>query len=315
MKKIIKKLKNSKRVAIFAHMSPDPDCLSSMAALSCILRQLNKKTKMFVDCKKLDDDLNELYAFSEEINGDFNSADFDTVVVVDVGKGKLLGKYSEQVLQFSNTIVIDHHSSRDLIGSETYVDDKMSSCSEIIFSLAKNIGVTISPEIATLIYAGVVGDTNCFLNDNTTENSFFVARECLVLGADNCKVNFLIQKHQTSQQIKLKQVGYQNMVIKNRIAYMIFTKKMFKEAGVDDCPSFVNELLNIDNNLFAFVIKQKEKNVYTVSLRCKEGYDVSSVAKIVDGGGHKQASGGMFIGAPVKHAKIIFEECLKQIKE
>lgn len=315
MKELIKKIKKCKRVAIFAHTSPDPDCLSSMAALSCILKQFNKSTKFFVDCKKLEQDLNELYAFSDEINGEFKKDDFDTVFVVDVGKETLLGKYSEQVKNFPNTIVIDHHSSRSFEGTMTYVNNNRSSCCEIIFELAKCLKVNITPEIATHIYAGIIGDTSCFLNDNTTENSFYVARECLLCGANIKKVNFLLQKHQTTQQLKLKQIGYQNMVIKNKIAYMIFTKKMFNEAGVDDCPSFVNELLNIDNNIFAFVIKQKEKNVYTVSFRCKDGYDVTTIANIIGGGGHKQAAGGLFVGAPVKHAKLFYEECLKQIKE
>ena len=45
MKEIIKKIKQSKRVGIIAHISPDPDCMSSMTALSCILNQMGKQTQ------------------------------------------------------------------------------------------------------------------------------------------------------------------------------------------------------------------------------------------------------------------------------
>ena len=77
----------------------------------------------------------------------------------------------------------------------------------------------------------------------------------------------------------------------------------------------VNELLNIDNNKFAYIIKQKEKNTYTVSLRSKVGFNVAKIASKFGGGGHEQASGFSFVGSPTKYAKQIFDECLKQTEE
>ncbi len=314
MKELINSLKKSKRVAIIAHISPDPDCMSSMTTLSCILEQLGKKTKMFIDCNNLTELMTNFYNLDESICEDIVVENFDTIVLVDLAQERLLGKYYPQIKDHNNIIVIDHHFSRNLNGSINYIDSHKSSCSEIIYEIALKLKAKINQKIATLIYAGIVGDTNCFQNDNTNENSFLVARECLLSGAKKNQVTFLIQKHQTTPEIILRKMGYENMVFKNKIAYVIFTKKMFKQAGVDDCPCFVNEMLNTDDNIFAFVIKQKEKNTYTVSMRCKEGYDVSKVANVIGGGGHIQASGALFVGAPVKHAKILYEECLKQIR-
>ena len=48
MKEIIKKINKSNKIAVIAHISPDPDCMSSMTALCYILKLLGKQTKMFV---------------------------------------------------------------------------------------------------------------------------------------------------------------------------------------------------------------------------------------------------------------------------
>ena len=314
MKEIISKIKKSKRVAIIAHISPDPDCMSSMTALSCILEQLGKQTKMFVDCDKFRP-IFEYYNLPQDINAELNKDEFDTIIAVDLPQLSLMGKYGRAFSEHNNVLVIDHHASRNLQANAKYVDDTMSSCSEIIFDLAIKMGVKITPKLASLIYAGIIGDTNCFQNDNTNEHTFYVALECLKHGAEKNKITFLFQKHQTFQEIKLKQLAYQNMVIKNKVAYAILTKAMFKEAGIDDLPCFVNEMLNTDDNIFSFLIKQKDKNTYTVSLRCKEGYNVAKVALVIGGGGHIQAAGATFVGAPIRTAKLIYDECIKQIKE
>ena len=312
MKQIIKQLKKSKRVAIIAHISPDPDCLSSMTALSCILKQFGKTTKLFVDTDK-SRDMFDFYGLSNGYNDELNINDFDTIVTVDLPSIRQVGKYYSAIENFDNVLSIDHHASRDLPAKYAYVETNRSSCSEIIFDLAIKLGARITPYIASIIYAGIIGDTNCFQNDNTTMETFRVASECLKYGADKNKIVFLFFKHQTLADITMRKLGYQNMKMNNQVAYVIFTIKMQKESGVDDCPMFVNEMLNTDDNKIAFVIKQKEKNTFTVSLRSKQGYNVAKIAEIFGGGGHIQASGCAFTGAPVRHAEIIYKECLREI--
>ena len=224
------------------------------------------------------------------------------------------GKYYNAISNFENVLSIDHHASRDLPAKCIYVEPDKSSCSEIIFDLAINMGAKITPEFASIIYAGIIADTNCFQNDNTTWETFRVAGECLKYGADKNKIVFLFFKHQTYADIAMRKIGYENMKMKNQVAYTIFTIKMQKESGTDDCPMFVNEMLNTDDNKIAFVIKQKEKNTYTVSMRSKEGYNVAKIAGLFGGGGHIQAAGCVFVGAPIRHAETIYKECLKEIK-
>ena len=49
MKKIFNLIKNSKRVAVFAHQSPDGDCLGSSYAISFLCKSFGKEVDVFID--------------------------------------------------------------------------------------------------------------------------------------------------------------------------------------------------------------------------------------------------------------------------
>lgn len=315
MKNIIKQINKSKRVAIIAHISPDGDCLSSMTALYCILKNLGKYVKRFVDSSKINQMNKDFYELDDTINEDLNVEEFDTIITVDLPSLNQMGKYANAVQSFENTIAIDHHPVRDYKAKYEYIDSSSSSCAEIMFDLFNLMKAKITPQLASVLFSGIITDTNCFQNDNTSKRTFENASKLTSLGAQKDEIIFKFFKQQTIQEVQIKAIGFQNMVIENQIAYTIFTKKHFNQIGDDNCSGVVNDLLNINDTLFAFVIKQKEKNVYSVSLRCKKGYDVSKIAKMFGGGGHIQASGLSFLNAPVRHAKQIYAECLKQIKE
>lgn len=314
MKELLKVLKNSKRVGIIAHISPDPDCMGSMSALSCILKSMDKEVYQYIDIGKLTE-CHPMFNLAQDISTEIDIENIDTLIAVDIATEKLMGKYAPVFNRYKNNVVIDHHASRDLMAQTIYVDDTKSSCSEIIYEIAKCLKTTITPEIASYLLAGIIGDTDCFCNDNTNKNTHLVAGELYEAGANAIEIIFELHKKQTMSGIALRKILYDNMVVDQKIAYMIYTKKHYKQANSEDCSCFVNELLNLEDNIFAFVIKQKDKNYYTVSLRCKEGYDVSIIAQKYQGGGHVQASGMSFTGSPIKYAKQIYEECLNQLKE
>lgn len=314
-KKILNKMLKSKRVAIFAHTNPDLDCMGSMAALSCMLNELNIENYMYVDAKKFGYFSGIFDSVISNLNNDEIIEKCDLLISVDVANRQMLGCYGDVFVNHKNTISIDHHYNRDEIAKLTYVDSKKSSCSEIIYELVCDLKVTISKDIANYIFAGIIGDTNCFQNDNTDASSLFVASKCCENGAENNYIVFNYFKRQSQKEVNIKKIGLNNFEIKNRIAGVIFTKKHFKSAGTDECGNFVNDLLNIEDNIFAYVIKQKEKNTYSVSLRCKFGYDVSKIAAVFGGGGHKQAAGLIYTGSPKKLSQQIYSLCIKQIEE
>ena len=135
------------------------------------------------------------------------------------------------------------------------------------------------------------------------------------MGVNSKDIIYEFHKKQDEGDVILRKMFYENMVIKDGVAYAILTSKMYKAAGTEGLSDFANELLNMSGVKIAFLIKQKQKNTFTVSLRSKQGYNVSKIAEKYGGGGHIQAAGLSFVGAPVKHSKLIFEDCCLEINE
>lgn len=309
MKQLIKQLKKCKSVAVFGHQSPDGDCIGSISAISFLLKCYNANIDIFID-----DDIPERLQFLniDNINiKEFDKNNYDTLITVDVAGERLLGKYKEDFLSFKNTIVIDHHLNRDLKGSLfTYVDSTKASCCEILYQLIEQCKIKLDCQTATRIYAGVVDDTGCFLHDNTTEYTHYVAQKLLSYGADLTTINYHLVKLKTMKSFDMNK-KLDNMVeFVNDVAYIAITYKFMKDNNYSksDIGDYVNKLVNLENCKIAFVVTEKQVGVYSVSLRCLKGYDVATIASKFNGGGHMQASGCECRGK----LKVIIQDILKE---
>ena len=147
MKNIAKALKKSKVVAIFGHISPDPDCMGSMQGLANMLRQKGIQADVYVDSDK---DYSEyaMFDFDANYNIDLDVNKYDTLISVDVATKRLLGKYGDTFESFENTVSIDHHGSRDLTAKAIYCEEHSASCSEIIFKLSKHLKAKVLSGVA-----------------------------------------------------------------------------------------------------------------------------------------------------------------------
>ena len=77
MNDVIKILKKSKRVAIIAHISPDPDCIGSMTTLSSILKRMGKEASIYVDTKTIPEYFS-CFDLPECVCGELNPNDLQT---------------------------------------------------------------------------------------------------------------------------------------------------------------------------------------------------------------------------------------------
>ena len=313
MKQIIKIIKKSKNVAVFGHQSPDGDCLGCISAISFLCKKLNKNVHCFID-----DDIAKRYKFLDfsEINKNvFSKNQYDLLISVDVANSKLLGKYANTFKNHNNTIVIDHHYGRDLVGKNNLINSDMASCSEIMYELIKVAKQKIDKETATKIYLGVAGDTGCFVHDNTTSNSHKVASELIELNADYKLVNLKVFKQVSLKIFEIKNILNSKIQCIDNIRFVVINIDFLKEHSFTkrDLGDYVNTITNIENTKIAFILTEKQKNVFSLSLRCVKEYDVSKVAKKFNGNGHKQSAGGEIRGNIENCLKKVIDECKKAI--
>lgn len=311
---ITTKIKKSKKVAIFGHQSPDGDCLGSIYAISFLCKSYGKEVDAFID-----DEISDKYKFLDIPNLnklEFDETKYDLMISVDVASGRLLGKYKDSFENFNNTIVIDHHSNRDLKGTENIIIIRPSCC-EIVYELIKKAKKKFTSAVATMLYLGIADDTGCFLHDNTTAQTHFVAGDLIKNGADFKLINYNVFKLQSLKNFEMTSALNSKIIRDNGLTYVVVTNEFLTKNSYSshDMGDYVNKLLNLEGTKIAFVMTEKQQGVYSISFRCLAGYDVSLIAQKFGGGGHIQASGGQIKGKLKASMEAVVNECKLALKD
>lgn len=288
MKNIIKFIENSKNVAVFAHVNPDPDALGSMIAFYHAMKDMGKNCSIF-----LNELPNEKFAFLNfklfKLEDDFK--EYDLAVALDSSDKKRV----EQIEIFEKCkykIAIDHHLIHDDFCDCDFVNSKASSCCEVLFSVFNELKIKFNKDIATALYLGLAGDTGCFLFDNTSAFTHYCASKLLEYGADLQLVNNKVFRTKKFNELVLLKEFISNIIVDENVGLgVILTKDKIKANCEDfDTTEFVNYIKEIEGIDIAILIKQVTRGEYKVSLRSSNNYDVSQLAHSFGGGGHKQAS-------------------------
>lgn len=290
-------LERSQKVLILLHLDPDGDTISSALALFTYLKRQGK------DCNcAVNGEVPEIFHFlpgSKEIKNDFLLGDYDLIIAVDCGDAKRTGFPTrlEQICRKRPLINIDHHLKNNLhkIASVNIIDEKASATCEIIFDILNFLGAQIDKRIATYILAGIYYDTGGFQHSNVTGKTLRIASECMRLGA---RINLIAQNVNGSKStgaLRLWGIALKKMRIKeNGIVFSRITKAdlALAKAKTDDASGIVNLINTVPGSRLAILFLEMPDGTMKASLRTEtEGVDVSRLARIFGGGGHKKAAG------------------------
>lgn len=313
IKDIIDLINKNNKFAIVSHTSPDGDCMGSMLGLYNSLINYSKCVDVYMD-DIIPNRLNFMPGV-EKIKNTFNNEKYDIVFALDCGDTKRLGSFSNQLLQSGLVINIDHHMSNDMYGNLNYVLPNMCSVGEIIYNIISEGNLPINKEVATCLYVSIVSDTGGFKYSNTSPSTLITVAKLLDFDINHSKIYTKILDEKTKEQINLSSMVTSTLEthFNDSVAILTVTQDMLKSAGVDD--NETGDLVNIARDIntveVGILIKEKEANLYKVSLRSKEYIDVRIVAESFGGGGHIKAS-GCAIEGPLEEVK---EKILKKLKE
>lgn len=307
--KIIDKIRAAKTIAIFAHISYDPDCLGSMFGLARFLKKQGKSVDKFVDSKVCEID-SRIYNTAELSSMLYK--DYDLMIMVDTPNIERLGQYGPAFKKHPNTIKLDHH-----IGyhgaAKVEVELPYASCSEVILELITRMGCKPDSMTASYLYGGLLTDTDCFSTGSVTKQTLENAVKLIECGADTKRVTDVLIKTQSLANYKLKKIVNEKAEIYEDVFISLLSLKDFKKAGAEsnEDGNISNKLIYLDGINISCLIKQKQINSYSCSFRSRDGYDVAKIAEALGGGGHKQAAGAVVKGSE----KTVKSLVLKAIRE
>lgn len=289
---IYKKILESNNVLILTHTKPDGDCLGASRALSLFIDSIGKKNNILVT-PKIPSNFSFL-GIKNAINN-YNYKDYDLFIILDANtldRCNFVEKIDKNRL-----IIIDHHAKNDLFDNSVLniIDDESSSTCEIIFNFLNALSIKINREIASSLLTGVLTDTNNFINQATNLNSIKISEKLISYGADTYLINKNINQNSNINIIKFLKIIISRIKVNRElnIASTYFSKDDLNDCNLieDDIPDIANLLNNLYEYNFIMIIKQTKDNEMGFSLRTNKNIDLSKIAFLFNGGGHKKASG------------------------
>lgn len=292
-------LRKHQNFIIVCHENPDGDALGASLALRAGLVSLGKTVS--VVCK---DDPAPLFRFLpdlETIEHDFPEQGHEVLILVDCGDLLRTG-FADRILKFRSSrkpiLNIDHHPKNNLhkLASLNLVDVTVAASVQIIVPLLRSLNVEMTPAIATLLLTGLYTDTGGFKHLNTTPEVLELAAKLLLAGGRLKKIVRNISSTRPLTALRLWGVAL-SRIRKHPdlpLVLSIVTQQDLAacKANVDDLGGVVNVINGIPGAQAAVLFTELPGGEIKVSIRTEsEGVDVSKVAALFGGGGHKKAAG------------------------
>ena len=319
---ILETVKKAKKILINIHPHADLDSVSSSLAFKKVIEKIDdKKDVLIISSEKIKENFSFLGEEVKKIKvidfSSFNFSSFDLFLILDSSSyDRITGSKKIFLPKNIKRIVIDHHLNNLIESDIKIVDDKACATCEILFKLFLDWRVKIGKNLATLILAGIAGDTVFFRYFSDVENQWKLVEHLLDLRA-----NFgLIRENYFSYSLSflnfLGEFLRRLKIEKGKDKKFVWAAMSFEEYKQFELPatgqSFVADLFlaavkDID---FGFLILEKEKNKLSLSFRSKPDINVAVIAQRLGGGGHKNAAGATVEG---EFEKMV-EKILKVVK-
>jgi phosphoesterase RecJ-like protein len=300
--RIIQTIRDSDTLCIVGHVRPDGDCIGSQLGLAYALKAAGKKVTVWNE-----DEMPKKLAFLDPdrlLHQPKPGHPFDCVIATDCASFERLGKVGECIQERKVFINIDHHGSNTRYADVNWISAREPSTGELIYHLLQTGKWPITPAIADCLFTAVSTDTGSFQYPSTRPTTYHVAAHLVRRGADLAKVCNEVYQSYPLSRVRLLQHVYNKfkLVHHDQIAYFWLKKADFTRtgAGADDSEGLIDHIRAIEPVVVACVFEEIEPALTRISLRSKsEKINVSDIAGLFGGGGHRAAAGARVPGRPL----------------
>jgi bifunctional oligoribonuclease and PAP phosphatase NrnA len=285
-----------RRVALSTHINADGDGCGSEAALARLLAQRGMAAKIVNPTPwpalfefLLGDDVVEASA-----KGAKALAGIDLLVVLDISDLKRLGVLADSVRKLKvPRVVIDHHV--------LFTDTTACATGELVYDLARALGLEITPAIARALYTAILTDTGSFRFSNTSPRCLAIAAELLAHGVDPEEMYQRVYANAPLGRVRVLAEALTTLEVDpaHGLAWLSLTSGAVERHDVksEDLDGIVEHARSIMGTKMALFFRDLGHGKVKVSFRSTGGVDVNRFARRFGGGGHAKAAGAMIVGS------------------
>ena len=200
-------------------------------------------------------------------------------------------------------MVIDHHITNDGFGNINLIESDAVATSEILADYLPVFGLPITQAVANALLTGIVTDTLGFRTSNVSSKSLRTAAMLIDYGANMPDLYFNSLVSRSFAAARYWGEGLRKLERDEEMVWTSLTneeRQFIGYPGRDDA-DLITVISSIEEADIAIIfVEQMDGHVkisWRVCPRADTRLDVSQVARLFGGGGHKNASGADICGS------------------
>jgi phosphoesterase RecJ-like protein len=292
-------------VALSTHINSDGDGCGSETALARLLAQrgihvriVNPTPWPTMFTFLLGDDVEDASA-----RGAAALDGIDALIVLDINDVRRLGQLADKVRSLTVPIsVIDHHVAGDEpVGHVAVADTAACATGELVFDIARTLGLELTPMIAQSLYAAILTDTGSFRFSNTSPRAHAIAAALLAAGVNPEEMYRRIYAQVSVGRLHLLREALATLHADTDLglSYISVAAGAMERFNVtsEELDGIVEHPRSISGTRMAMFFRDLGHGKVKVSFRSTGDIDVQQFARRYGGGGHAKASGALLTGA------------------
>ncbi len=297
---VVAALREADRFVLCTHEHPDGDALGSLAAVQHALTAMGKDAVSYMAAEEFPLPYEYRFLVLDRLVTD-PPADLEQRTVVFLDCGNIDRNPADALKRPSrHTVNIDHHHDNTCFGTVNYVVPAASSTAEIVWSLLDALGVALTREIAEALYVGLVTDTGKFMYENTGAAAHRMAAELHEAGVDAQAIYRSLYENVPEAKLDLLARGLAKLqrFDDGALSLAYVSRADYEASGAEEGYSegVVDHLRALEGTAVAAVVRDQlalgREGSRKVSLRATDDrVDVSAIARVYGGGGHRRAAG------------------------
>lgn len=319
-------IQQSKTVIIVGHKEMDFDCMGAAIGMSRIALSYDKEVyivsksggieiKLTGALAKYKEMLNQRHRFISESEA-LEVLDANTLVIMVDHNNAAYSNATSVIEKAKKVIVIDHHRrSSDFTFNPVlvYIESSASSVSELVAELFpyQISNIDISTEEATIMFTGMLIDTNRFRN-RTGSRTFEAASVLKNMGADTVEADNLLKDEFGEFELKTSMLKCSQQRPKGVVIAPYEEKTIVSRSIMSQVAEM---LLSVKNVEASFVVARIDDHQVAVSARSKGKINVQVIMEKLSGGGHFSAAALQRENTTIEQMVVLLDASIKEYFE
>jgi phosphoesterase RecJ-like protein len=294
------------RYLLTSHIRPDCDALGSELGMAGVLEALGKEVRIvngqatppnlvFIDPQQKIETIGQNVTPEELV-------DIEVLMILDTSAWAQLGPMGD-VIRSTNArkVLVDHHVGEDDLGATPFKNTTAEATGRLVVEAAEHLGVALTKEIATPLFAAIATDTGWYRFGSTTSGTYRTAAKLVDAGAVPSDIFGALYERDSLARVKLRGRITERFVteLDGRLAHTSVRLADFEQTGA--LPSDTEDVINIGLGILgtevAVILVELSSGGFKISFRSRCELKCNEVAEQFGGGGHKAAAGA-FIDEP-----------------